>query len=277
MHAAKERMRLRIYLAIFGFVLVLGTIGFMFAEDLSLIDAIYFTIVTIATVGYGDISPASAVGKALAVVLIVTGVGTFVSTLATATEVFLNRREHQVRQQKLQMIVGLFFSEAGSELLRHCAAADADAGRLQKGLAIDANWTAHDFTTAREVLTDHAFDIRRENLDLTSLKEVLNTVGTMLVRLLESPYLLEHEAFTDLLVAGLHLREELQHRRDFRHLPPSDMEHLAGDVCRVYRLAANQWLDYAQHLLGHYPFLYSLAARTNPFVPGASPLVQSTE
>lgn len=276
MHAAKERLRLRIYLAIFCAVLITGTIGFMFAEHLSAIDAIYFTIVTIATVGYGDISPITPFGKALAVVLIVTGVGTFVSTLAAGTEVFLNRREHQTRQQKLQMIVGLFFSETGSELLGHCARADRQGSLLQKSLSIDGSWTAPDFNRAGKAVAAHSFEIRHEQLDLPALRALLNAQGPMLVRLLESPYLLEHESFTDLLIATLHLKEELQHRQSLSHLPDSDLEHLAGDVRRAYRLSTSQWLHYTQHLLTHYPFLYSLAVRTNPFVPGASPLVQSS-
>lgn len=276
MHAAKERMRLRIYLAIFCSVMILGTVGFMFAEHLSVIDAIYFTIVTIATVGYGDISPATAGGKALAVVLIVTGVGTFVSTLAAATEVFLNRREYQTRQQKLQMIVGLYFSEAGCELLAHCARADYQRGFLEQRLAIDGNWLPKDFTRAQQALAAHAFEIQQGRFDLDSLRVLLNNQGPMLVRLLESPYLLEHETFTDLLLATLHLREELQHRQGFSQLPDSDLEHLAGDIRRVYQLATGQWLNYTQHLLNHYPFLYSLAVRTNPFVSEACPLVQAS-
>jgi predicted membrane protein len=275
MHAAKERIRLRIYLAIFGFVLVLGTIGFMFAEHLSAIDAIYFTIVTIATVGYGDISPATPAGKALAVILIVTGVGTFLSTLATATEVFLNRREYQTRQQKLQMIVGLFFSEAGCELLTHGVRADHQSVFLQNALAIDANWSSKDFDRARQKLESHDFAIRHNNLDLRSLRTLLESQGPMLVRLMESPYLLEHEAFTDLLIATLHLKEELQLRLNLSHLPDSDREHLAGDVRRFYQLAASQWLHYVEHLQTHYPFLYSLAVRTNPFAPETCPLVRS--
>jgi hypothetical protein len=97
----------------------------------------------------------------------------------------------------------------------------------------------------------------------------------MLVRLMESPYLLEHEAFTDLLIATLHLKEELQLRRNLSHLPDSDREHLAGDVRRFYQLAASQWLHYVEHLQTHYPFLYSLAVRTNPFAPETCPLVRS--
>ena len=51
------QVRLRIYLIVFFAVMVLGTIGFMLIENRSFTDAFYFTIVTIATVGYGDLHP----------------------------------------------------------------------------------------------------------------------------------------------------------------------------------------------------------------------------
>ncbi|PLX83037.1 MAG: hypothetical protein C0616_00575 [Desulfuromonas sp.] len=62
----------------------------------------------------------------------------------------------------------------------------------------------------------------------------------LLSRLLENPLFHEHDIFSELLVAVLHLKEEL-------HLRPS----LAG-------------------LQAHFPFLYSLAVRTNPFDSSAS-------
>jgi hypothetical protein len=274
MSPVREKMRLRIYLMIFSAVLVLGTFGFMLAEHLSLADAIYFTVVTIATVGYGDISPASPLGKILAVVLIVAGVGTFVSTLATATELFLNRRDHEARQRKLQMVVGLFFSETGSDLLRYCARADRCPQLLDKALAISNGWATDDFEQAGHNMANHAFEVNPARIDLADLRILLGKQGSMLVRLLESPYLLEHESFTDLLIATLHLKEELQHRQGFDHLPASDLEHLAGDINRVYRLAAHQWLDYVRHLQSSYPFLFSLALRTNPFLTESCPLVR---
>ena len=48
-------LRMRIYLSILLCVLVAGMIGLMVIEQLSPLDAFYFLIVTIATVGYGDI------------------------------------------------------------------------------------------------------------------------------------------------------------------------------------------------------------------------------
>lgn len=50
--------------------------------------------------------------------------------------------------------------------------------------------------------------------------------------------------------------------------------HLAGDVDRVYGLLARFWLEYMRYLKGNYPYLFSLAVRTNPFDECASPVVQ---
>ena len=84
--------RFKVFAVVLLAVMVLGTFGFMVIEGLSVADAFYFTVVTIATVGYGDIHPNAQTGKILAVVLIVTGVGTFLGVVANATEMMLNRR-----------------------------------------------------------------------------------------------------------------------------------------------------------------------------------------
>jgi len=274
MASTVEKLRLRIYLAIFLGVMVIGTLGFMVAEGLSLVDAAYFTIVTIATVGYGDIAPATTLGKALDIFLIVAGVGTFVGVVANATETFVARRERQRQVQKLHMLIGLFFSELGTDLLRICAQADPDPDILRRHLLVAADWPESRFRDVRSALSSHTFQGTARQLNFFLLRSLLDEKGEMLVRLLESPFILEHEAFSDLLVATLHLKEELLHRpEDFDQLPEKDLHHLEGDVNRVYGLLARQWLDYLEHLKGHYPYLFSLAVRTNPFNPDASPVV----
>jgi voltage-gated potassium channel len=49
--------RIKKAIACFICVVAAGIIGFVLIEQLSLTDAVYFTIATIATVGYGDIVP----------------------------------------------------------------------------------------------------------------------------------------------------------------------------------------------------------------------------
>ena len=77
--------RLRILLSLPIVVLIIGTSGFMLLEKLSFIDAIYFTIVTISTVGYGDIHPTTLAGKIFGIVLIFIGIGTFLSIVTSLT------------------------------------------------------------------------------------------------------------------------------------------------------------------------------------------------
>ncbi len=51
-----------------------GTLGFIVIESWSLMDAFYMTIITISTVGFGEIHPLSAQGRLFASFLIVTGI-----------------------------------------------------------------------------------------------------------------------------------------------------------------------------------------------------------
>lgn len=67
---------------VFICLVVLSTLFFHYIEGWSLLDSYYFTIVTVATVGYGDYTPTTAVGKIGATILIVLGIGLF-STFIT--------------------------------------------------------------------------------------------------------------------------------------------------------------------------------------------------
>ena len=83
--------------------------------------------------------------------------------------------------------------------------------------------------------------------------------------------MLEHESFTELLWAVFHLAEELSHRPTVSELPDSDYDHLSGDIRRAHQLLVREWLSHMEHLKSDYPYLFSLAVRTNPFDPNASP------
>ena len=269
------KFRLRIFLVVLLVVLLLGIFGLMIVEDLSLADAFYFTVVTVATVGYGDIHPATLAGKILAVVLIITGVGTFLGVVANATEIMLTRRDKRARNEKLNMVTSLFFSEIGNRLLTYFVALDPHAASLRKELVVSNDWSAADFLKVNQLLKNHKYNIDIEKIRQEELKTFFDDKVDLLLRLLENPALMERESFTETIRAVFHFRDELLLRHDISQLPESDKKHLVGDMTRAYRLLAQQWLDYMRHLSDNYPYLFSLAMRTNPFDLNASPIVNT--
>jgi voltage-gated potassium channel len=263
-----------IVVALFVGITLFGTVGFMLIEHLSFVDALYFTLVTIATVGYGDIHPTTQAAKGFAIILIVCGVGTFGAILASATELLVNRRENEVRKQKLNMVAGLFFSELGNRLMLLFCSMDSRLEDMRNDLLFTNTWTEEDFSEVAMHLSAHSFEVTVQDGSLEELRRVLDAKGSLLLGLLENPLLLERESFTELLRAVFHLRDELLHRNVLQSLPETDLAHLAGDIKRAYRLLVLEWLGYLGHLKRHYPYLFSLALRTNPFNPDRSAVVR---
>jgi hypothetical protein len=163
------------------------------------------------------------------------------------------------------MVIGTFFSEVGTELLNFFSNSDPDLEDIRVELVVGKGWSEQDFGKVNEKLRDYDYGVEIGRLGLDELRQFLGLKRDFSLRLLENPNLLEHESFTELLRAVFHLTEELASRKDLKGLPDSDYQHLAGDVKRAYSRLVHQWLDYMKHLKDNYPYLFSLAMRTNPF------------
>jgi len=261
-----ERTRLYVFAAIFFGVVLVGTLAFMRVEGLPALDALYFSVVTVTTVGYGDIHPVTPLGKLLAMGLILSGGGTFFGILAAAVEMFLGRREKRVRAEKLDMIIGLFFSQVGSTLVRRLIRADGGIAVLRENLDVSLRWTKENFKKADALLRHYHYSVDMAAIDLPALSKLLSDNSEFLVRLLENPNVLEHETFTSLLQAVFHLKEELAHRPDLANVPDCDREHLRLDIKRIYSQILLQWLHYLDHIKDNYPYFFSFQCRVTPFL-----------
>lgn len=255
-------------------VILIGSIGFMLLEHLSFVDAVYFTIVTISTVGYGDMHPTTTGSKVFGIVLIVFGIGTFLTIVSNVTQMLIQRGRERLRKQRLNMIIGVFFTEVGNNLLRIFVGFDNNVSTIRDELSLKGNMEAPEFHVLKSKLARHDAEINSESIDFAALSSYLSEKNDLLLRQLENPDLIEHEGFTELLWATVHLRDELMYREEFDILPESDFVHLTNDVIRVYKLLTQQWLDYLLHLKVQYPYLFSLALRTNPYVENPSVIVE---
>ncbi len=195
----------------------------------------------------------------------------------------INEREKRLMLEKLNMVIGAFFSEVGTELLTEISKFDSKSTKTSKILIINSRWEDEDFEHAKKNINSltHSLIIIPSNTEVADFlyqtKLFLQDKRTFLLALLENPNLLEHETFTDLLRAVFHLTEELDKRENTYDLPASDCEHLKEDVQRVYDLLISEWLNYMEHLKNNYRYLFSLAMRTNPFDPDKTVVIKNAE
>ncbi|MBN2467008.1 MAG: hypothetical protein JXD19_02555 [Deltaproteobacteria bacterium] len=188
----------------------------------------------------------------------------------------LEERDKQARLEKLNMVIGAFFSEVGTGLIAYFSDFDPRLDEIKRELIVEGNWSDRKFETVNSKLRRYEFDVEIHEGALNHLRRFLLTERDFLLRLLENPNLLEHEEFTELLRAVFHLTEELACRKDMKGLPAADLQHLAMDVKRAYVILVRQWLDYMKYLKNNYSYLFSLAMRTNPFDQSASPIIMET-
>jgi hypothetical protein len=186
----------------------------------------------------------------------------------------LDMREKRNRMEKLNMVIGAFFSEMGMQLLHQLSEFDSTCKQIKDCLEADQGWNEQDFRRAGRELSEYKCSIGRDDVLLEEMRDFLLSKRDFLLTLLENPTLLEHETFTDLLWAVFHLTEELKYRYVIAELPDMDHEHLCGDIARAYSLMLREWLVYLEHLQSNYPYLFSLAVRMNPLEPEASPIIR---
>jgi hypothetical protein len=186
----------------------------------------------------------------------------------------LSQRARAAKLRKLNMVIGAFFSEVGTDLLSMFPGFVPKLAAFRDEIKALGSWSDRDLAACQQRLGHFDFKIIITAGDPETLCYFLLSKRDFLLRLLENPNLLEHDAFANLLLAIFHLTEELAHRRDLHRLTPGDREHLAGDMERAYVSLISEWLAYMRHLKQNYPYLFSLALRTNPFDPQASAVIE---
>lgn len=85
--------RIRLALALIVLVFLSGVVGFRYLYDYTWVDALYMTIITISTVGYGEVQPMDAYGKIFTSIFIISGLFIFGFGLSTITEHILNKND----------------------------------------------------------------------------------------------------------------------------------------------------------------------------------------
>jgi len=128
--------------------MALGTIGYIWFEHWDWLDALFMTVSTLTTVGYGEVHPLSSAGRLYTIVLLLVGVGLFIYIVSDMAEIFLEanptaifglrRMKKQIAQLTDHQIV-CGFGRTGAEVCKHFFATkvpfvviEADALQVKK-------------------------------------------------------------------------------------------------------------------------------------------------
>lgn len=93
-------------IACIGLVLLIGTLGYVYLEEWSWSDSFFMSVITVTTVGYGEIKPLTEVGRVFTVVLILAGFG-IVAMMATQTAQFVLEGDLRDLMWKRRMKIGI--------------------------------------------------------------------------------------------------------------------------------------------------------------------------
>ncbi|MFH1061733.1 MAG: hypothetical protein V1747_02455 [Candidatus Omnitrophota bacterium] len=177
----------------------------------------------------------------------------------------LEWRDKNALLSKKSMLIGSFFSEIGIGILRAIVIMDTNHTILKNNVNITNKFTKKELKRTLGFAESYKPRLKVEQKEIKLLKNLILPRKAILSDLIQHPILLEHKAFTDLLLATFHLAEELSYRSSVDNLPKKNINHLSLDVERIYKLLLPEWIKYMSNLIDHYPYLFSLYLRLNPF------------
>jgi hypothetical protein len=174
-------------------------------------------------------------------------------------------QEKEKIREKTNVLVSVFFSEAGNSLLKALISSDDEIHNLKTIIEDNVHFSPKELKLMKGGLSKHAYKLNLDANDLCDIKVIMASHKNFILTLIQNPHLIEHNGLTDLILAMLHLIEELGARENLKSISTKDIEHLTGDVERVYSRLANEWLSYMGYQKKEYPFLFSFSSRSNPF------------
>ncbi|MCY6371094.1 hypothetical protein [Clostridium ganghwense] len=177
----------------------------------------------------------------------------------------INHNKKQELMEKLNMVIGCFFAEMGDELIKIIIEEQPNLYERAETFNFSDEWTKKEFTELKNKVKNENLEFSLGIEGIKRLKEFLVGRRKFMLNLLQNSNLLEHQSFTDLLWSVFHLTEELSNRKNIDYSSEEDLEHISNDISRVYGNLILEWVNYIEHLQKEYPYLFSLAVRTNPF------------
>lgn len=176
----------------------------------------------------------------------------------------LEKREKNHFLEKLNMMIGLFYTEIGRNILAEFVKGDENLAELINSNICARNWDDSSCKKLKNKIEEHDFNLNITKINIDNIKNILSNNRDFLMNLIINENIHEHEEFTDMLMSLLHVKEEIE-ARYYDKIQPFELEHLASDFAVAYKYLTLEWCEYMNYLNKNYPRLFVRALIDNPF------------
>lgn len=176
----------------------------------------------------------------------------------------LEKREITHLLERLNILIGLFYTELGTALLSEIVIGDNDLNLIRKDSTKEKQEDTISFDTLVKDISSHEYTIDITKINLNRIQSHLDNNKELLIALLTNNNLLEHETFTETLMAVIHLKDELNSRYN-NNIQEYEINHINKDLEVTYKYLTIEWAKYMEYLRDNYPVLFTKALINNPF------------
>ncbi len=241
---------------------VVSTVALMRVENLSPLQAFYFAVVTMTTVGYGHIAPKTGFAMFLCVVIILGGVGIFSAGVGLITNTIISRRDREAAKAKVELLSEIFAHEVGIGMLERFTSSNPNAARLRTKFAAVESWSDKDFQQSRNNLEPSDFVVDLKKADFGEWMSFLESHLQVFFLLMTNPSIAEGGTLTNIVRRTYHLILAL--RIATQGASTEELASLTEEIEQTYFGLTSLWLDRVQLLRKSTSMARRIAAR-NPF------------
>ena len=118
LHGLKEDEEFRALLFLLTMLLIGATYFYWLVEGWSVVDSIYFSVMTMSTIGYGDLVPTTAFSKLFTIMFAILSIGVFVAVASKLVTIVLDR-DKSIRQKRKQISTTIKSDKLNKEKHEH--------------------------------------------------------------------------------------------------------------------------------------------------------------
>ncbi len=103
-HGIKYDQEFRVLLVLLLTLLVSGTYFYWNVEGWSVIDSLYFSVMTMSTIGYGDFAPTTTYSKIFTIIFAVLSIGVFVAVVSKIVTIILAEKSAYKKRKQAEKV-----------------------------------------------------------------------------------------------------------------------------------------------------------------------------